>query len=207
MMRRLLTFSCLAIGAAALAVLGACGDPTRPDASFETAQDTLAAFAINGTPPGFPSGLSLVGGTAPSGLLGGGFPVLTRVDGSLNFDVAFDIDNAGNAVVYPLGSVASPIGSTRAVGLQRVSGTFESATEAPGGTYQVDSAFVALPGEVIVVEAPSPGYCGALGSFAQNVYAKLTVDSVRTADRTVFFRVMVDPNCGFRSLAPGRPRD
>jgi hypothetical protein len=204
MTRRSLPSARLAFGAAALAVLGACGDPTRPDATFETAQDTLVAYAVNGTPPGFPSGLSVVGVD-----IGGprAFPVVTRVDGGLSFDVAFDIDAAGNAVLYPLGRVASPVGSTRAVGLQRVRTAYEATLRAPGGTYQVDSAFVVQPGEVIAVEAPSPTYCTALGSFAQNIYAKLAVDSVRTVDRTVYFRVTVDPNCGFRSFATGRPRD
>jgi len=204
MTRRSLTPACLAFGAAALAFLGACGDPTRPDATFETVQDTLVAYAVNGTPPGFPSGLSVVGVDVNGAR---SVPVVTRVDGGLSFDVAFDIDDAGDAVLYPLGVVASPIGSTRAVGLQRVQTTYEGTLDAPSGTYQIDSAFVVLPGEVVAVEAPSPTYCTALGSFAQNIYAKLTVDSVRTDDRTVYFRVTVDPNCGFRSFAAGKPRD
>jgi hypothetical protein len=206
MNRRIVPSLGLAAGAALATLTGACGDPTRPTASFETAEDTLVALAMNGTPPASPSGLAVVGGFRPDGGIGG-FPVVTRVDGSLNFDVAFDIDGDGNAVVYPLGVVAAPIGTTRGVGLQRTELSYEALTRAPGGRYRTDSAFVARPGEVVVIEAPSPQYCGALGSFAQDIYAKLTVDSVRTADRTVHFRVTVDPNCGFRSFAAGRPRD
>ena len=36
-----------------------------------------------------------------------------------------------------------------------------------------------------------------------DVYAKMIVDSIRLSDRSIFARVVADPNCGFRGLVPG----
>jgi hypothetical protein len=35
------------------------------------------------------------------------------------------------------------------------------------------------------------------------VYGKLKVDSIVPARRAIFFQVVSDPSCGFRSLVPG----
>ena len=36
-----------------------------------------------------------------------------------------------------------------------------------------------------------------------DLYAKMVVDSVRMSDRSLFVRLVSDPNCGFRGLVPG----
>jgi hypothetical protein len=48
---------------------------------------------------------------------------------------------------------------------------------------------------------------GDLCQFAinPNIYAKIVVDSVNLASRTLFLRLGLDPNCGFRSFAAGIP--
>jgi hypothetical protein len=177
----------------AVAVLNACGDPTNIKASLPTSVDSLSVFALSGTPPAYPSGVSIVARQ----------PV--RVDGFASFDVAFDINSSGEAVIYPVRLIVAA-GGTRAVGLQKMSSSFDALAEAPSSGYQSDSALVAAPGEVVIVQAAHNG-SNDLCQFAlnPNIYAKFSVDSVSLASRLIFFHLGVDPNCGFRSFATGIP--
>jgi hypothetical protein len=181
-----------------IAVLNACGDPTNLKATTPTFTDTLAVFALSGTPPSYPSGISIVARQA------------VRVDGFASFDVALDINDEGKAVIYPVKLVVSSPGGSRSVGLQRVSGTFNEVTAAPKTGYEVDTALVVAPGEVIAIEAAhnvSSSVSADVCSFAlsPNLYAKIAVDSVNLATRTLYLRMGFDPNCGFRSFAEGIP--
>lgn len=184
------------------AITGACTDPTNLRARFDTLQDTLVAFAMTRTPSAYPSALLTVGQQDNDA---SGEPVVVRIGGGLAFDVAFDIDAEDNAVIYPLGLVLSDFGGQRRVGLQRATSPFESVLRAPANGYVYDSAFVARPGEVVLIEAQLAPYCAA--DLLRTIYTKLVVDSVNSAARTVHFRVGLDPNCGFRSFAPGIPND
>jgi hypothetical protein len=175
------------------ALISACGDPTGLTASLLNTVDTLSVFALSGTPPDFPSGIAFLSRQS------------VHVDGFALFDVAFDINADGNVVIYPVKLVvASP--SARPVGMQKLAQVFDSVAEAPKTGYQSDSAFVALPGETIVVQSAHNG--GAdLCQFAinPNIYAKLAVDSVALSSRTIYLRMGLDPNCGFRSFEEGVP--
>jgi hypothetical protein len=175
-------------------VLNACGDITNLQASLPTSVDTLTVWALSGTPPAYPSGVSIVAGQA------------VRVDGFASFDVALDIDANGNAVVYPVKLVVTSLGGSRPVGMQKVPGTFETVAAAPKTGFETDSALVMAPGEVVAIESPHNG-SGDLCQFAisPNLYAKIAVDSVNLASRILFVRVGFDPNCGFRSFAVGIP--
>ena len=175
-------------------VLSACGNVTNLKATRPTSVDTLSVWALSGTPPDFPSGISVVARQA------------VRVDGFGGFDVAFDIDNNGNAVIYPVKLVVSAPGGSRPVGLQKVAGTFETALEAPATGFEADSGLVMAPGEVVVVQSPHNG-SGDVCQFAisPQLYAKVTVDSVKLASRLLFLRLGLDPNCGFRSFDAGIP--
>src|SRR4051812_39985368 len=93
-------------------VLNACGDPTNLKANLPNAVDTLFVFALTGTPPSYPSGVSIVASQA------------VRVDGFAGFDVALDIDDNGSPVVYPVKLVVASPGTARPVGLQKVTGSF-----------------------------------------------------------------------------------
>jgi len=157
----------------AVAVLNACGDPTSIQASLPTSVDSLSVFALSGTPAAYPSGISIVGRQ----------PV--RVDGFANFDVAFDINADGNAVIYPVRLVVA----------------------SPGGS-DGDTALVMLPGEVVLAQAAHNGN-GDLCQFAlnPNIFAKFAVDSVSLASRIIYLKMGVDPNCGFRSFVTGIPTD
>ena len=172
----------------------ACDDTNPFAAQLPTTQDVYTLFALTGTPPAYPSGLNTFARS----------PV--RVDGNASFDVAFDINADGNAVLYPVKLIVSSVGGDRQVGLRKVAGTFDSITEAPTGTYQTDSAVVASKGEIVVVEA-NRGTSGDVCSFnlSPNIYTKILVDSIDVGSHTITIQTVMDPNCGFRSFATGIP--
>jgi hypothetical protein len=182
----------LAMVASAL-VLTACGDPQLLRASLPTVEDSYTVFALTGTPAAYPSGLNTYVRSA------------VRVDGNGNFDVAFDIDDQGHVLMYPVQKVVSSLGSTRKVGLRKVTGVFDSLAIAPTGTY-ADSTIVALPGEIVVVQAQRNGTGDACQfDISPYIYSKLVVDSVAVASRTINLTAVLDPNCGFRSFETGIP--
>ena len=88
----------------------------------------------------------------------------------------------------------------------RVAGTFEQVTSAPKSGYQTDSSYVFVPGETIAIQSPH-NTVGDICQFAidPHIFAKVAVDSVNLASRTLYLRMGVDPNCGFRSFAEGLP--
>jgi len=174
--------------------LNACGDPTSLKASLGTSVDSLQVFALSGTPPSYPSGVSLLARQ----------PV--RVDGNANFDVAFDIDQSGNVIVYPVKLVVSVPGGTRPVAMQKLGVEFTQVAAAPKTGYQSDSALTMVPGETVVIQSQH-NFSGDLCQFAlnPNIFAKFAVDSVNLASRTLFLRLGLDPNCGFRSFVAGIP--
>ena len=185
----------LAVIAAGLtaAFISACGDPTGLKASLLNSVDTLSVFALSGTPPNYPSGLAFLSHQS------------VHVDGFGAFDIAFDINADGNAVVYPVKLIVAS-GSPRPVAMQKIGEAFDSVAEAPKTGYQSDSALVALPGETIIVQS-AHNAAADLCQFAinPNIYAKIGVDSVNLTSRTIYFRMGLDPNCGFRSFAEGLP--
>jgi hypothetical protein len=175
-------------------VLNACGDIASLTATIPTFTDTLSLWALSGTPPSYPSGISIPGRQ------------IVRVDGFAGFDIAFDINSSGKTVIYPVKLVVASPGGSRPVGLQKISRSFEDVLAAPTSGFQTDSALTIVPGEVVVVESPHNG-SGDLCQFAisPNLYAKIAVDSVNLATRIIYLRMGFDPNCGFRSFADGIP--
>jgi hypothetical protein len=186
----------LALLAAMFVVVGlsACSNPTNLKASLPTAVDTLSVFALSGTPPTYPSGVSILARQA------------VRVDGFASFDVALDINAAGHVVIYPVKLVVSSPGGSRPVGLLKQTSVFDSLAVAPNTGYETDSSLVMSPGEVVVVQS-AHNSSGDLCQFAlsPNIYAKIAVDSVNLASRTLYLRLGLDPNCGFRSFVTGIP--
>jgi len=176
------------------AVLNACGNPTSLQATLITAVDSLSVWALSGTPPSYPSGLSIVSRQA------------VRVDAFASFDVALDIDANGNAVIYPVKLVVTTPGGSRPVGMQKVAGIFDSIAVAPKTGYELDSALVLNPGEVVAIQSSHNGSTD-LCQFAISpyLYAKVVVDSINLASRIIYVRMGSDPNCGFRSFAAGIP--
>lgn len=184
------------IAAAALtAALAACDDPYAVEAQLEVVTDTFAAFGINEAPTGAPSAYSLFGNT------------VLAASGSYNFDFAFDVREGGRVAVIPNNRLAGGLVGGYRVGIQRITGnTFEGLQRAPLSGYAYDSTFVLQPGDAIVIDSQNPTAC-PIAFYGTSIYGKLVIDSVRTNPGRVFFRTTVDRNCGFRSLAPGLPRD
>ena len=178
---------------ASATILTACDDPQLLRAQLPTVLDVYTVFALTGTPAAYPSGINTYIRSA------------VRVDGNAGFDVAFDIDAQGNALVHPVQKVVSSLTSSRRVGLRRVSGNFDDITIAPTGTY-ADSTIVASPGDIIIVQSirnSSGDVCQF--DISPYIYAKLQIDSIAVDTRTLVVRSLLDPNCGFRSFESGIP--
>ena len=188
--------------------LAACGDPLRSRANLSTVADTLVVYPLTDPDAArrdYPTALLTVGqsSSALGDLIVG--PRVTSATGNGDFDVAFDINSAGKIVVLPQRRVV-PGAPGRAVGLRTVGERFDDLREAPTEGFQFDSVAVALdPGQTLVIQAQAAACFNDYGNAAPYTFSKLVVDSVSAGDRAIFFRVVVDPNCGFRSFASGVP--
>lgn len=181
----------------ALAVIAlACGDLTKPKASTPSLPTTVTLAAVTGAPVNWPTALNFLGGP-------------TRADARFNFDVAFDLDADGNVVVIPVRAIAGALGDAvysqgsglalKRVGLQHVSGSFESVRQAPETGYDTLGVQTIAPGSVLVVELLDFANCFT-GFGGSTLFGKLVVDSVNTTTRRLYTRSVIDPNCGYRGL-------
>jgi hypothetical protein len=178
------------IVAVALAVLAvACGDPTKPKATYANAPASYSLYAFTGAPVNAVTAISFLGGAA-------------RADASFAFDLAFDLDPTGRPIVYPVRALASDLaGDVKRVGLQVVPGPFESVREVPETGYDTLGAKTINPGDVLAVELFDLQTC-LFSPGGQMLYAKLTIDSVNATSRRLYARTVFDPNCGYRSVVP-----
>ena len=176
----------------------ACGDPfTLPPATLETTDQNFTLHALTGTPVTTASAFNLV-------VIG---PV--RTDRSVDFDFAFDIgvDSAYDvgtagatvAVLLPRGALGLGLDA----GLQVSSQPFDSILVAPESGYETVRGVVVDSG-VVVLASSRPQTCNF--GFNRPRYAKLRVEQLDLAQRTITLRVVVDPNCGYRGLGPGIPQ-
>lgn len=175
---------------AAAATVWACENPLTIRADQTNVNQFFSVNAISGTPTNAPVALNLTN------------KAITRLDGGFDFDIAFDLNPQGKIVILPLGLVGTPLGGAHLVGLLRTPGVFDSVKAAPKDGYVFDSTFVVAPGAVLAIQS-QVGVCA--GSFTPYVFAKLVIDSVQLATRTLYGRTLINLNCGFRSLAPGTP--
>ncbi|MEO8563295.1 MAG: hypothetical protein ABI601_14520 [bacterium] len=173
------------------AAIVACGDATRPKATSANVLLSYSLYPLTGAPAAVSNAVSFFGGP-------------TRADATFQFDVAFDVDPTGKLVVYPVRSLAGTLAGSLGtrVGLQPVTGSFETLRVAPETGYDTISVKTLAPGQVVAVELidQATGQCFySLGG--QKTYAKFIVDSV-DASRRLFLRSVIDLNCGYRSLVP-----
>jgi len=182
------------VAVVALATLAvACGDLTRPKASTPTLELDYSVFALTGTPVGVTNAINFFAGPA-------------RVDAAFGFDVALDLDPTGKILMYPVRAVAGPLAGTipTRVGLQKLTGTFESVRSAPNsGVYDTITVQSIEPRQVVaaeIIQQTSAACIYSLQGSAQ--YAKFVVDSVDLPTRKLFVRHVIDGNCGFRELVP-----
>jgi hypothetical protein len=193
----------LTLVALATAALTACRDNGALTASDYIAPDTLVAYALTGTSAAYPSGLNTVG----EQLAGQVHGTVVRVDGSANFDIAFDTVDAAHVRILPVRTVVSSLAGAISVGLQTAGvGTFDAITRAPSGYYRPDTAITVIPGEPFIILTNRNGGTTVCYSLATpQVYAKVVVDSINALNGTIHFRQVVNPNCGYRSFVTGLP--
>lgn len=184
----------LVVVGASIAALVACSGLTSVDASFDNVSDTLAFYAINGSPPGAPTAVAL-------------FARLPyHADQGFAYDLAFDINANGKVVLIPARQLASQFANPYSVGLQVIPGTFAALDRAPKDGYTPDSLLVVGVGALVAIESHDAARCG-FAIKGQSYYSKLVVDSVQLPARKIFTTIAVNRNCGFRSFAAGRPKD
>jgi hypothetical protein len=176
------------------ASLAACRGFTAVDASFQnvTASDTV--YALNGGPPNSPNSLSFFQGFTE------------RADQGFGFDLAFDIDKDGNAVIIPARVLATNFSNPNSIGLQRAASSFEAISEAPRDGYRADTAMTVAVGQAVIVEVHDINAC-LYALKGQSYFSKLVVTEVDPVLKRLAFTVTVNRNCGFHSFAPGLPRD
>jgi hypothetical protein len=183
-LRPRLGFLAAACGIAAFAA--ACTDSLGlPAASDENIIDTVSLWALDGTALSLPSGYQLASKTA------------VRTDRSSSFDFAFNVDTLGRLEFLPTGALGLGVGS----GLQRETASFDAIQTPPNSGYTSDSAFVFDSGTVAVVRSRPGCSLGATIFF----YAKLKVLAYDSGQRRVDVEILVNANCGYRSLQPGVP--
>ena len=188
-------FLALCIAVVTVVALDGCGDPTAIQASAENTDTTRTLYALNGSPNALPSGIDLY------------FGLPVRLDGSFAFDVAFDLNASNEVIVYTPRGLGSQLVAARRVGLQTTTLTFEQATQAPTSGYQYDSLRTVPVGQVLFVDVIDALHCSQFSLLGQNIRAKVEIDSVNTTSRAIYVHFLSNPNCGFRSLVPGLPKD
>ena len=129
---------------AIIAAVVSCGSLTGVPASLSVVSDSGVIYALNGAPSGAPTAVHFFTGSR------------TPADASFLFDVAFDIDTAGNPVLLPQRAVASGLTSTHSVGLQKTSTAFDQIASAPKTGYRADTAMVVTPGQAVLVQVQDP---------------------------------------------------
>ena len=171
----------------------ACSDPVGLEATEETQTSTVSLYALTGTPPGFPSALSVPANQS------------SIVDAALLFDVVFDLDAQQRAVLYPMKLIAWPRIDIHKVGMLKSAETYDELTHAPLSGYNYDDAQIVSVGDVIVVESNDSRVCDF--PFPSRLYAKLVIDEINLSERVLRMRMTQNPNCGFRSFLAGIPTD
>ncbi len=179
------------------AVVSACGADNNllSPAFFENFDRQFEFWAISGTSAALPAGYQFTTESLVRPQVLG--------NGTINFDVAFDLNAAGKVVVLPVRLVAPlPPGRSPSVGFLRWSAAYEQLQRAPDRGYVADTTAVLGVGETISVQLTNSG-C----NFGEPFYAKLTVDQIDVPARRMLVRVLVNRNCGYRSLTAGVPKD
>ena len=178
--------------ALAVALAAACSDSNSlGDATETNVVDTVTLGALEGTPISTPSGYHITVG-----------PV--RIDQTVDFEFAYNIrklsDGTPQRVFMPRAALGLSSPSSADPGLQRRDETFDGLTRAPSNGFVTDSAVPIEVGQRFLVR--SRVICTDLGV---PLYGKIEILGFQ--DRTVTFRTLVNQNCGYKDLLPGRPED
>jgi hypothetical protein len=180
---------------AAALVVAACGPDVTGllPASIPNRTDTVSVYALTGTPVSTPSAYWII------------TRQVVRTDQNSSFDVAFDIDSSGHALIKPTG--AMKLG--RQSGVQATTTLFDSVKTAPSSGYQIDSAVVLSVNSVAILHSRAV-QCSSDLSPVHNYFAKLHVLAIDTTSgpngRRIDLEILTDINCGYRGLESGLPK-
>jgi len=188
-----ISFTHFRLAASASAVIwaaAACGDSIGlPPATIPNWVDTMTFAAIQNTPIPDASALDILTATK------------TRTDQGQPFDLMFDIDSTGTAMMIPAGLLSF----TAEAGWRTTTQEFSAITNAPTEDYAADAVLVLAVGDVFFARSrTSSTGCEILGT-ALSRYGKFHVLALDTQERTVTLETMVDLNCGYRGLEIGFP--
>jgi hypothetical protein len=185
---------CMAAGL--VAALAGCGDDPGLAAFAVRDPVNLTVYALNGSAQTLPAGIELRGLT------------VVRVDPNWAFDLAFDLDASNEVVVHTVKNVSTELVNLPRVGLQTSTLTFDQLIDAPSSGFVYDSLLTVPIGKTVVVDKIDPS-CNRFGGafLGFNIRAKFVIDSVSTSRRAIYVKMLSNPNCGFKSLEPGEPKD
>ncbi len=177
----------LAALASAAAIAGCSATYTLPPATQALTPGTVTLWALTGTALANPSAYDVL------------LQTVVRTDRTSVFDFAFDIQvdslHDTSAVFLPRGA----LGLSMDGGLQISTQAYDSITFAPTGGYQ-DSLPVKLAVGTVVLAASRSETCNF--GFIYPLYGKMRITAIDYAARSVTFDILIDGNCGYRSLKP-----
>lgn len=189
-----MSFSRLAFAAAAMSaalIAAGCDDPLAlPPAIDGNFIDTVAVFALTGTPISAASGYDVVNRR----------PARTDRSGE-PFDFAVDVDEAGEAQI--LTPRALGLGSGAAI--QTSDRAFAEILVAPLDDYEQDTTLTVQIDDIFIVRsrATTTNCVFFLGQLPR--YGKFRVLAVDLPERRITLEALVNINCGYRGLEPGLP--
>ena len=161
-----------------------------PPATTANIIDTVTLHALQGTPINAASGFDVTLG------------LTARTDRqSEGFDIAFDIDDEGRALIFTTGALGLDVRSA----IQMADRAFEDIVIAPLDGYELDSALVVGVDSVFIVRSrpTSLGCVFFLGQLPR--YGKFHVLDLNLETRQITLENLVNINCGYRSLEFGVP--
>lgn len=180
----------LAAVAAAFALASCASSDTVAELDTETY--AVSVYALNGSALSAPTAVNTQS------------RAVVRAEATFDFDVAFDIDSTGKPEVITQRRVGMPLGTAgHEVGLQAPTGSFDAITDAPKDGWKLDSTLTTGVGQVVTMRV---GASACVLNLTPYMYTKFVIDSLSLAQRRLWLTVLTDPNCGFRSLVPGRPK-
>lgn len=169
--------------------LAACGDPNflNPP-NFENTVTSVRIWAVHGTPIHLPSAWYTPAASR------------VRIDQTASFDFAFDITEDGQPVLLPQGTfgLLERIGNP---GLQSTTRAWEDIKLAVLNGYRVADTLPIAVGDRFYARSEFATMCGA----STPLYAKLQIMEVDYEERSVLFRILLNANCGYKSLEEGLP--
>lgn len=186
----------LCVAAGVVAAVAGCDDDLGLAAFAVRDPVSMTVYAMNGTAQTLPSGIEIRGLN------------VVRIDPSWSFDLAFDLDASNAVVVHTVRAVSTELSALPRVGIQTDTTGFDRILRAPTSGFVYDSSLTMTAGRTLLVDKIDPT-CNRFGGafLGFNIRAKIAIDSVSISRRAIYLKVLSNPNCGFRSLQPGEPKD